>query len=541
MAKLSNAKSQFALDVAQQLTVMGKQVLTTHKLKPQIVKTILSRPDLCASLGVFVTNSKAYNKGAKALRRTKDFQILGYVGYQNFIKKASLDVSNFQNKVDGEFSLANNVNVIILQKDEATGNFESDVTDLKSLTTTWEKAILPAAKIPNAIYLVVLYGENWVRPKSEKFAAVKLRINVKKEAKRTPAKLKAELKRKANKKLKRINSQIRAAKSDLSGAQQRIKAFQKYGDVTTQQYLKNKKLQSEFTERLQAGEDKYSPEELEKFGKIARKSGRVATGTKLARSVRNQEALRDRVERLKSKLDKLTGRRQVINNDLAAKLAQFGDEELPQQQVAIQQLITQATPQQAANPRIQKLMKRAQLLNDRIANTTSSKVRGNANFELRKINSELQKLGVPSYVVNAEQLAPEMQIAPQATVAKQNTDRRVQKLMNRLEVLRKRLPEAPNSKVRGNIAYQIRNKKKQLLDTYGIEVPQQQTDSSLTPQQRAYPQQHIGKEIQQVVAAIAPQRYEQLKRQNDVKSVNVPVDADRQRIGKFLRLLTAGI
>ena len=226
---------------------------------------------------------------------------------------------------------------------------------------------------------------------------------------------------------------------------------------------------------------------------------------------------------------------------MAVKLAQFGEDEIPQQQVAIQQLITQATPQQVANPRIQKLMKRAQLLNDRIANTTSSKVRGNANFELRKINSELQQLGVPSYVVNAEQLAPEMQIAPQATVAKQNVDRRVQKLMNRLEVLRKRLPEALNSKVRGNIAYQIRNKKKQLLDTYGIEVPQQQTDSSLTPQQRAYPQQHIGKEIQQVVAAIAPQRYKQLKRQNDVKSVNVPVDADRQRIGKFLRLLTAGV
>lgn len=544
MAKLSNAKSQFALDVAEQLAVVGKSVLVTHKLKPQIIKQIITRPDLCASLGVLASNAKQYTKGAKALKASKDFRILGYVGYQNFVKKATLDVSKFQDKVAGEFDLANNALVVVFQKDQATGDFEGDIQDLKSVAIPWEKAILPATKIPNAIYLVILFGENWVRPKSEKFAKVKLRINLRKENKRTPAKIKAELKRKANKKLKRINAQLKVAKTAASQTAQRLQAFDKYGETTRQEFLNSRALAKQFGQRLQnAGQD-VSQKDLKRFKSIARKNSKVADGYRLASGVSNPQALRQRAASLESRINKLLGRRQAINTKLNADLAALGgDQELqvvPQQQVVQQVLVPQLPVQQVTNPRVQKLMKRAQILNQRIANAQNSKVRGNANFELRKINKQLQALGVPSQVVNTQVVAPQLQVAPQLTAEAKRLQAKIAKILGRNQVLKQRVL-SDDTKARGNAAFQLRknaNKLKQLgyqvapqniqgtgFNTLGQRIRQILGSNQVAPAVQTAPAQVIQQvvPVQQVVPA-KKTRGRKPKLQNVALDVNSRVD-----------------
>lgn len=524
MAKLSNAKSQFALDVAEQLAVVGKSVLVTHKLKPQIIKQIITRPDLCASFGVFVSNAKQYTKGAKALKASKDFRILGYVGYQNFVKKATLDVSKFQSKVTGDFDLANNALVLVFQKDEATGDFEGDIQDLKSVAITWEKAILPETKIPNAIYLVVLFGQNWIRPKSEKFAAVKLKVNLRKENKRTPAKIKAELKRKANKKLKRINSQLSGLKAASRQTAQRLQAYDKYGEVSRQQFLNSRALARQFGQRLQNPAQDVTQQDLKRFKSIARKNSKIATGYKTASGVSNPQALRQRAASLETRINQLLGRRQAINNKLNADLAALGGQQLQvtdiPQQVAQQILVPQLPVQQVANPRVQKLMKRAQILNQRIANTESSKVRGNANFELRKINKQLQALGVPSQVVNTQVVAPQLQVSPQLTAAGKNLEARIAKILGRNQVLKQRIVNG-DTKARGNAAFQLR-KNAGKLRQLGHQVAPQSIDGTgfNTLGQRI--RQILGN--QNVQAVVAPQVIQQV-----VPVQQVPVKKTRGR------------
>lgn len=525
MAKLSNAKSQFALDVAEQLAVVGKSVLVTHKLKPQIIKQIITRPDLCASLGVLVSNAKQYTKGAKALKASKDFRILGYVGYQNFVKKATLDVSKFQSKVGGDFDLVNNALVVVFQKDEATGDFEGDVQDLKSVAITWEKAILPETKIPNAIYLVVLFGQNWIRPKSEKFAAVKLKVNLRKENKRTPAKIKAELKRKANKKLKRINSQLSGLKAASRQTAQRLQAYDKYGEVSRQQFLNSRALAKQFGQRLQNPAQDATQQDLKRFKSIVRKNSKIRDGYKLASGVSNPQALRQRAASLEARINQLLGRRQSINSKLNADLAALGGQQLqivdvPQQTVAQQILVPQLPAQQVANPRVQKLMKRAQILNQRIANAQNSKVRGNANFELRKINKQLQALGVPSQVVNTQVVAPQLQVAPQLTAAGKNLEARIAKILGRNQVLKQRIVNG-DTKARGNAAFQLR-KNAGKLHQLGHQVAPQTIDGTGF--------NTLGQRIRQILnnqnvqAAVTPQVVQQV-----VPVQQVPVKKTRGR------------
>ena len=524
MAKLSNAKSQFALDVAEQLAVVGKSVLVTHKLKPQIIKQIITRPDLCASFGVFVSNAKQYTKGAKALKASKDFRILGYVGYQNFVKKATLDVSKFQSKVTGDFDLANNALVLVFQKDEATGDFEGDIQDLKSVAITWEKAILPETKIPNAIYLVVLFGQNWIRPKSEKFAAVKLKVNLRKENKRTPAKIKAELKRKANKKLKRINSQLSGLKAASRQTAQRLQAYDKYGEVSRQQFLNSRALVKQFGQRLQNPAQDVTQQDLKRFKSIARKNSKIAAGYKTASGVSNPQALRQRAASLEARINQLLRRRQAINSKLNADLAALDGQQLQvtdiPQQVAQQILVPQLPVQQVANPRVQKLMKRAQILNQRIANAESSKVRGNANFELRKINKQLQALGVPSQVVNTQVVTPQLQVSPQLTAAGKNLEARIAKILGRNQVLKQRIVNG-DTKARGNAAFQLR-KNAGKLRQLGHQVAPQSIDGTgfNTLGQRI--RQILGN--QNVQAAVAPQVIQQV-----VPVQQVPVKKTRGR------------
>ena len=465
---------------------------------------------MCASFGVFVSNAKQYTKGAKALKASKDFRILGYVGYQNFVKKATLDVSKFQSKVTGDFDLANNALVLVFQKDEATGDFEGDIQDLKSVAITWEKAILPETKIPNAIYLVVLFGQNWIRPKSEKFAAVKLKVNLRKENKRTPAKIKAELKRKANKKLKRINSQLSGLKAASRQTAQRLQAYDKYGEVSRQQFLISRALARQFGQRLQNPAQDVTQQDLKRFKSIARKNSKIAAGYKTASGVSNPQALRQRATSLEARINQLLGRRQVINNKLNADLAALDGQQLQvtdiPQQVAQQILVPQLPVQQVVNPRVQKLMKRAQILNQRIANAENSKVRGNANFELRKINKQLQALGVPSQVVNTQVVAPQLQVSPQLTAAGKNLEARIAKILGRNQVLKQRIVNG-DTKARGNAAFQLR-KNAGKLRQLGHQVAPQSIDGTgfNTLGQRI--RQILGN--QNVQAAVAPQVIQQV-------------------------------
>lgn len=621
---MAKTVKQYVADVVTQLQQDGKPILVTHKMLPAIAKHILNRPDVLMKLSVLLSKSKVYMKGYKGLRRSASFQIFGYKSFNELTKKVETDLSKFAKKQEG-FDVNNNTFVIMLKKDDSSGDLGVDVAHGKSVALTYKKALDPKTKVSGSAYVVVAWGNEFIRPKEEKMAEVKLKINLRKENKRTPEKIKAELKRKAAAKIKHLNNALKTLNKKAAGIDADLEIIEGFADEfgvngnITNRKLNNARSRAynKFNENLAKA---FSPEDIEvikrarqyhlkgniramhkalnelsnvdsyelaheyvikgltpqqnigyndklvdkqrnQLSRIKRLKAQLASDEELPKGL---EAKNNRlIRKAKQKISQLNRYRDVLGEDsidysgrlqsrqalsaaiakkqaqklriqqrLAEKLAKYGDDEVltpAQQQIVKQQLVAQqvqkdsikrrierllasrerqtarltsdnskvrgnakfalkkiqdkltglgvdlGTAQQVAqqivatqqvasnpqniitpqNPRISKLLNRRQVWENKLAAAKTAKERGNINFTIRKINRQLQQLGVPSNVVNSQQVPAQMQVAPQLTAANDFVKKRIERLLASRQRQMSRLT-SDNSKVRGNAKFALK-------------------------------------------------------------------------------------
>lgn len=208
-------KKEFVLQVVDQLLENPRKVLAGHGIQAAVLQTIVKRPDVMQKLASILYTLKTAKKGAVGLKKASNFQIKGYKTFPDMNMKAREDIETFIGGLNGDdqtkFNNAENV-VTILMLPDTNGLVPGDEGDEvvqgiitgKSVLLPFDSAVRKEYKIPGGMYLVVMVADSAVRPAEEKIALRNEKKNKRAAAKRTPAKIKMELKRKANKKLAKL-------------------------------------------------------------------------------------------------------------------------------------------------------------------------------------------------------------------------------------------------------------------------------------------------------------------------------------------------
>lgn len=201
-------RKEFVLQVTEALQANPRAILAGHGIPAAVLKLIATRPDVIAKLAVILWSTKYFKKGAKGLKKAMNFKISGYKNFQDFNKRARTDVENFMTGLSPEdqskFTNNESILTLIMLPDNASGEEATDIAFGKSIAIGFDKAVKKEYKIPGGIYVTIMWGDSVIRPVEEKKAAVKSKINTRKQAKRTPAKVKMELTRKAKAKLEKL-------------------------------------------------------------------------------------------------------------------------------------------------------------------------------------------------------------------------------------------------------------------------------------------------------------------------------------------------
>lgn len=221
-------KKEFVLQVVDQLLENPRKVLAGHGIQAAVLQQITKRPDVMGKLASILYSLKVAKKGAAGLKKASNFQIKGYKSFPEMNMKAREDIETFIGGLSAEdsakFNNSNNIVTIMLLPDnsgmvqgqEADEVVEGIITG-KSVMLSFDSAVRKEYKIPGGVYLVIMLGDSAIRPAEMKLAERKAKVNKVKQAKRTPAKIKMELKRKANAKLESIANK-RAALQDTAYA-----------------------------------------------------------------------------------------------------------------------------------------------------------------------------------------------------------------------------------------------------------------------------------------------------------------------------------
>ena len=205
-------KKEFVLQVVDQLLENPRKVLAGHGIQAAVLQTIVKRPDVMQKLASILYTLKTAKKGAVGLKKASNFQIKGYKTFPDMNMKAREDIETFIGGLNGDdqtkFNNAENV-VTILMLPDTNGLVPGDevvqgIITGKSVLLPFDSAVRKEYKIPGGMYLVVMVADSAVRPAEEKIALRNEKKNKRAAAKRTPAKIKMELKRKANKKLAKL-------------------------------------------------------------------------------------------------------------------------------------------------------------------------------------------------------------------------------------------------------------------------------------------------------------------------------------------------
>lgn len=206
-------RKDFVLQVTEEIQASPRAVLAGHALKAAILQGIATRPDVLAKLATVLYSMKAAKKGAKGLKKSNDFRIFGYKNFPEFNAKAREDVETFVGSLspkDAE-TFQNKNNIITILMLPTTVDEEAEISEQivsgPSTMLTFDTSVRKEYKTPGGSYVVIMWGDSAVRPPEEKLAKRKAKINKRKQAKVTPAKMKAKLKSKANKKLSMLNKQ----------------------------------------------------------------------------------------------------------------------------------------------------------------------------------------------------------------------------------------------------------------------------------------------------------------------------------------------
>jgi hypothetical protein len=232
------SKKEFILEVTQALQESPRAILAGHKIKGGVLQMITGRPDIMSKLASALYTTKYARKGAKGLRKSQNLWVKAYKNFPMFNANARVDVENFIEQLDEKdqnvFSNADNVLVFLALPDKDIENtpetLEGDIISGKSIGLNFESAVKKEYKVAGGFYIIVMIADSIVRPPEAAVAKRKEKVNARKQKKRTPSKIKAELKSKAAKKLEKLDSELETLEGTKAKIENQISQFQKVGE-----------------------------------------------------------------------------------------------------------------------------------------------------------------------------------------------------------------------------------------------------------------------------------------------------------------------
>lgn len=237
-------KKEFVQQVSEALKASPRPVLAGHGIPMVVLKQIASRFDIIAKLATILWSTKFFKKGAKGLKKAPGFLIKGYKNYKEFINKAPMDTQAFMESLSEKdmenFNVNNNViTFVCIPDDKTSGDNATDLVGGKSIVMEYTKALKKEYRIPGCFYINVYWADSIVRPAELRVAKAKEKVNKRKYVRRTRTKILAEIKKKAQYKLKKIaemNTELETTGIKADAALQQFNQFGKaLGFDTTDQ------------------------------------------------------------------------------------------------------------------------------------------------------------------------------------------------------------------------------------------------------------------------------------------------------------------
>lgn len=231
-------RKEFVLNVVEQMKENPRAVLAGHGIPSAVLQTIVERPDVMSKLAVVLYSMNSAKKGAKGLVKAPNFRIFGYKNFAGLNTQAREDIEGFIAGLPGEdsanFSNADNImTILMLPADKTVGetDLETEIVSGKSVAMSFDIAVRKEYRLGNGMYVVVMMGDSAIRPAEEKIAQRKEKANAKVQIRRTPAKIAAELKAKAKKRLEKLNSKRAELQQQAFRLQKQRQQFGQLGKI----------------------------------------------------------------------------------------------------------------------------------------------------------------------------------------------------------------------------------------------------------------------------------------------------------------------
>lgn len=201
-------RKEFVLNVVEELKKNPRAVLAGHGIPAAVLQTIVTRPDVMSKLATILYSTVYAKKGAAGLKKAPNLKISGYKNFATFNMEAREDVEKFIGGLSADdaakFTNANNILTIVLLPDaveEGDDTTAQEIVSGKSVALSFDSSVRKEYKINGGMYLTIMIGDSAARPAEVVVAARTEKVNKVKQSRRTPAKIVAELKSKAAKKL----------------------------------------------------------------------------------------------------------------------------------------------------------------------------------------------------------------------------------------------------------------------------------------------------------------------------------------------------
>ncbi len=215
-------RKEFVLQVVEELQKNPRATLAGHGIQAAVLQTIVSRPDVMSKLATVLYSTVYAKKGAAGLKKAPNFKITGYKNFSEFNLKAREDVENFVGGLTPEDSASftntdNVLTILLLAENDNTGIAESltnQIVSGKSIALTFDSAVRKEYKVPGVMYLTIMLGASAARAGEAAIALRKIKVNKTRQSRRTPAKIMAELKSKASKKLNMLTAKRKELEQD---------------------------------------------------------------------------------------------------------------------------------------------------------------------------------------------------------------------------------------------------------------------------------------------------------------------------------------
>jgi len=229
-------RKEFVLTAVDQMKENPRAVLAGHGISSAVLQTIVARPDVMSKLATILWSTVYAKKGANGLKKAGNFKISGYKNFADFNLNAREDVEKFIGGLSpddsAKFTNSDNILVILLLPDTTSGGDDTTADEIISGRSTalgFDQAIKKEYKISGGMYVTVMVGDSAAKPVEVVTAARKEKVNKVKQIRRTPAKVIAELKSKANAKLAILKKKRTNLEAEAFSASSEIEQFKSIG------------------------------------------------------------------------------------------------------------------------------------------------------------------------------------------------------------------------------------------------------------------------------------------------------------------------